>query len=341
MSQHIEEIIDARKPMRFHDPELWSFMGRQMGPNLRNLSTATLTQRLLDIEKNIQYLNGSLLIDFDARDDVGWMSFTWWLRARHWTLMEIERRELTPAPCTIIPNALRLDEQVKEITRSENGILARVGQEKYLKPFLHGELRFSPAAVYNDSGLGVARADDEMKKSRSRPGQVLTITLPNGRTSNSIGDVQFSSNRQIEVDGRLVDRPYLFCSFSSEVDPRLIDEFPGSDAMLVVFDVDEFMERSMRHLENVMPGPSKGLVVNDYYDPHYIFQHRLAAIKSKELEYALQREVRFVIDPGADVNLAAKVFTTETRSFADIAGLYDRHGERIDGAGPTHLWAVS
>jgi len=338
LSQHIEKIIETRQPMRFYDPDLWSFMDQRMGSNLRNLSEKKLFERLWAIEKNIQYLNGSLLLDFNGRDDAGWASFPWWLRARHWTQMEIIRRDLSPAPSGIISSMPVLDKQVRDITTSDKGILARVGQERYLRLLLNGQLRFTPAIAYKDVGLGPARADDEMKKSRSRPGQVLSIKGPDGSLIKAVGDVKFSSSRQTQLNGELVDRPYLFCSFSSEVDPRLIDEFPDCDAVLVVLDVDKFMERSTQHLRKVMPGPQKGLVINDYYDPYFIFQHRLSAIRSKEIEYALQREVRFVIDPGSEVELAQKTFTTETISFADIAAVYDRRGERIDGAGPKQLW---
>jgi hypothetical protein len=339
MSQHIDDIITSMGHMQFYDPEVWDALDRHMGANLRNLADDRLGARLWSIEKNIQYLSASLFIDPNGRDDAGWTSFPWWLRARYWTQLEIGRRGLSIASFPVIPRGQVLNSQVQHLTLRGNGIFARVGQARFLTRLLKGELRFTPAASYNDSSLGASRADDEMSKGHLRPGQALRITLPGGRESKAIGDVRFSSTRQVEVAGNLVDRPYLMCSFSNEVDPRLIAEFPGSDAILVIFDLDEFMTRSIQHLDSVMPGPRKGLVPNDYYDPYYLAGHKLSAIRSKELDYAFQREVRFVIDPGPEVDLAKDILTTETRSFADIAALYDKNGNLMEGAGPKQLYA--
>ncbi len=340
MSQHITDLLDARLPMRFYDPELWDFMIRQMGRNLECLSTDALIARLHAIEKNIQYLHDSAIIRHHVREDRGWTSFVWWLRARHWTLAELKQRSISPDPSPMIVKKRPLNQRLIDITVSNLGILARAGKARFLSKFLHGELRFTPATTYDDKSLGAARADDEMVKSLIRPAKALTIKTPGGHKIEAIGGVRFSSSRKVEVGGSLVDRPYLFCSFSNEIDPRLIDEFPGSDAILVILNVDEFMARSISHLDAVMPGPKKGLVPNEYYDPYYIFRHGLSAIRSKELDYAYQREVRFVIDPGHDVFRATDIVTTNATSFVDIAALYDRSGTLIDGAGPKQLFDI-
>lgn len=315
-------------------------MDRVQGPSLRNLTVEALGKRLWAIEKNIQFLDSSLLVSKTTRDHEGWTSFAWWLRARHWTLMEINHRNLKVDPSPIVVEGLTLDQSIHDLTLGDTGILARVGQAKYLKPFLHGELRFTPASSYNDSKLGTARADDEMRKSRMRPGQEIRIVLEDGTPIQAIGDVSFSKVRAVEINGALAERPYLFCSFSNEVDPRLIAEFSNADAILVMTDVDEFMRRSIGHLNAVVPNTRKGLVPNDYFDPYYHDRDKLGAIRSKEMDYAFQREVRFVIDPGEDIGLAAAVLTTKTRSFADIAGLYDVDGKLIDGSGPPRLFQM-
>lgn len=99
----INEILELRQAMPAHDEELLAFMEQVGGRNLVNLSEAALREGLWADRQNILYLdNGSTPRDHLPADH-GWHSPWWWLRVRHWTLLEFETpnpvAELSDMPC--------------------------------------------------------------------------------------------------------------------------------------------------------------------------------------------------------------------------------------------------
>ncbi|QCO16986.1 hypothetical protein D3869_16990 (plasmid) [Azospirillum brasilense] len=224
-------------------------------------------------------------------------------------------------------------------------MLARISNKGWLLNTLRrGQVRFAPASSYRDPTLNTARADDEMSKTYRRPGAALQILGPGGDSIQPIGDVSFSSRRAIEREGHLHETPYWFCSFSSDLDPRLFAEFPGDDpaddACLVIFEPDIFARRALPRLNQSAPRAVKSLFPTDYFDPNFPPPSKLSAMASKEMSYAFQREMRFVLDPEGGAPLTeGGAFFVEIGSIADIAGVYGPDGGKIAGAGPASFLA--
>ncbi|TAY85035.1 hypothetical protein [Rhizobium ruizarguesonis] len=330
----IEEIINLRRTMPAYDEELWSFMGRVSGRNLENVSNASLQERLDKIDRNIQYLdNGNTQRD-SLHADTGWLSPWWWLRARHWTMLEFHRRGASPAPTPGIRPMPALAPGFDGVMAGGRKLLVRLDEERWLLNLLNGRVRFAPAASYRDTGLDAARADEEMSKAYRRPGQAIRITGPDGGMIDPIGDVVFASRRSVERNGELHDIPYWFCSFSSDLDPRLFEEFTGSEACIVIFEPMKFVERALPHLNRAAPHTVKSLFQNEYFDPHFPGGHKPKAMVSKEMTFAYQREMRFALDPEGGPPLADGALFVEIGSIKDIAAVYAATGAKIAGTGP-------
>jgi hypothetical protein len=227
---HIDELLELRRAMPAYDEELWTFMDQMAGRNLENVSDANLQARLEQIDKNILYIDSGST----SRDSLpayhGWLSPWWWLRARHWTLLEFERRQLAPRSSPEIPAMPTLAIGFNGTVAGGQKLLVRLSKRTWLLDLLGGRIRFAPAALYRDISVDAARSDEEMSKAHRRPGQSIQITDLQGNTTKPIGDVVFASRRSVERNGVLDDVPYWFCSFSSDLDPRLFHEFTGSDA---------------------------------------------------------------------------------------------------------------
>lgn len=203
------------------------------------------------------------------------------------------------------------------------------------KTMLDQLVRFAPATLYRELPVDHARSDQELSKAYKRPGQVIQIDLK-GSPIQAIGDVEFAMRRHIEQDGALHDIPYWFCSFCSDLDPRLFHEFSGSDACIIIFDPMEFVRRALPHLNRAAPMARKELFPNQYFDPYFRGAHKLSPLVSKEMSFAYQREMRFVLDPEGGAPLADSDLFVEIGPLADIAAVYAPTGERISQVrGPT------
>ncbi|MGS1011164.1 hypothetical protein [Achromobacter anxifer] len=209
---------------------------------------------------------------------------------------------------------------------------------------IHGRLRFAPAASYRDPALNIARADDELRKTYRRPGHAITITTQDGRRMNAIGDVEFSTTRVIESGHSLIDVPYWLCCFSTDLDPRLLNEFeaesPQDAGYIVIFDPRQFLRRALPELNRLAPFCKKELYQVNYFDPYFPDSRELSAVTCKDFRYAHQREMRLILDPGLgpppsiDSVIFANIGTLE-----DIAAVYARNGEKLAGAGPSSFLA--
>lgn len=324
--------------MPAHDVELWAFMEQVGGRNLVNLSEAALCERLAGIDKNILYLDSGSTPRDHLPADHGWHSPWWWLRARHWTLLEFERRGITPNPVAELPSMPTLADEFHGTFAGGRKLLARVSKKIWLLDLLGGRVRFALADSYRDLPFDPARADEELQKAHSRPGQAISILDQRGKAITAIGDVKFAKRRFVERGGGVLeDIPYWFCSFSSDLDPRLIQEFPESDACIVIFDPTKFVERALPHLNRATPRAVKSLFPNTYFDPYFLNGHKLSTLVSKDMSFAYQREMRFVLDPEGGPALADRDFFVEIGPIADIAAVYAPSGERISGTGPDNF----
>ncbi len=321
------------------DVELWTFIDKVHGRNLRNIADTELQVRLDRIDRNIQLLDNGPTPRDRLPAQHGWLSPWWWLRARHWTLLEFEHRRLMHAPTPSLPPIPALAAEFLGLIAGSGDLLVRISRATWLLDFVRdGHLRFTPAASYDDATLDEARADDEMRKSRRRPGQVLTMTGPRGPIV-PIGDVEFATGRHVERNGTLHPVPYWFMSFSSDLDPRLFVEFPDSDgaeqACVVIFDTPRFLQRALPYLNRAAPHAMKKLFPNDYFDPYFIGDARLQPLVSKDMRYAFQRERRFALDPEGGPPLAGGgVLEVDIGAITDIAAVYSPNGRKILGSGP-------
>lgn len=109
-----------------------------------------------------------------------------------------------------------------------------------------GEFRLRPATDYRDLSTDLARNDDELVRLQSTDGKHVKITLVGtGQDITPTGVVTYRSE---------VHRNYLVSCFSSLWDHRLFNEFPDTDACLVIHKVEEFCERFHAAVEVQLSG---------------------------------------------------------------------------------------
>lgn len=336
----IDGVLRVRETHREYDLELWRFMLRGERP-LSNLSNAELEARLNVIDRNIQFLDQGSTPRDAVEANRGWLSPWWWLRVRFWTLLEFEHRGLKAFTTDVIPPMPLLAPEFEGVVGGGKKLLVRIGQIEHLKRMLGGQLRFADARSYSNNKLDAARKDDELVKSYKRPGDAITITGATGKIIPAIGDVTFSTARK--KGARLVDAPYWFCSFSSDLDPRLFTEFAedANAGCLVIFDPMAFVRRALPHLMRNVPNTTKQLFPNDYIDPYFPPEDNLSPLVHKDFSYAYQREMRFVLDPedGPPLTEVGGALFVDSAPIRDIAGVYDRDGLKVDGHGPRSFFA--
>lgn len=339
----IDDIIAARRGHRFFDEELWDFVGRRAGRLMENLSDEALRSRLAQIDRNIQYLDDAPGPRDELPPERGWLSPWFWLRLRHYTLVEFAERSLSPSPSADVAPMPPLHPTFRGLHAGGDKRLVRISREPWLMETLNfGRLRLTPATAYREIEGDAARTDNEMAKAYRRPGRILTITGPAGQRLEPIGDVTFSSSR-VTSDGQ-TEIPYWLMCFSTDLDPRLVSDFPsaeGDDAVLVIFDPMTFIRRGLDHLNHVAPRSVKSLCQVNYYDGYHPPSEPISAVFMKDIRFAYQREWRMVLDPeGNEILANGGVLTVDIGSIADIAAIYSVDGGKIAGAGPETFLAL-
>lgn len=331
------ELVGQRRQDSRCDVELWRLMDHQSG-TLRDLTNDDLAERWRGIAKNILYLVGPSR-DVDGLNANAFSSW-WWLQKLIHTEFELERRSLPKPNVPDIPCPSALGPQFYIDRAIAPRYWARVSEAVHLLKTLHdGEIRFRPASSYDDPLLNVARRDREMEKIRKRPGQVTTITLPNGAHSNPIGDVSYSRRSAVETDGVLRDREYWISSWSLEFDPRLFAEFseagkPPCDAAIVVWDTGAFADRVEAAALRSLPGWLFAPYPIRYFDPHDLQPtEALDASMEKDFSFGCQRELRLGLRPPNPIEKGEPILL-QIGSLIDIAGLYSSDGHKLGGVGP-------
>jgi hypothetical protein len=189
--------------------------------------------------------------------------------------------------------------------------LYRYSERKWLERSLElGEFRLRPATDYKQQETDAARHDDELVRINTSPASAVTITIERtGQTIKPIGDVVYRSE---------VGTNYLTICFSKRWDEHLFDDFPGTNACLVVHNVDDFCERFHSAAELALPqwtGIDAAVV--------YGGKSNLGAVFSKPLQFIVQHEWRFAWHPHTPVKELAPVLLT-IGSIADIAEIVER-----------------
>lgn len=198
-----------------------------------------------------------------------------------------------------------------EIDLTRPSKLYRYSERKWLERSLEiGEFRLRPATDYKQQETDLARHDDELVRISTSPASAVTITIERtGQTIKPIGDVVYRSD---------VGTNYLTICFSKRWDEHLFDDFPGTDACLVIHDVEDFCERLHSAAELALPqwaGIDAAVV--------YGGKSNLGAVFSKPLQFIVQHEWRFAWHPHTPVEELAPVMLT-IGSIADIAEIVER-----------------
>lgn len=123
-----------------------------------------------------------------------------------------------------------------EIDLTRPSKLYRYSERKWLERSLElGEFRLRPATDYKQHETDAARHDDELVRIKKSPASSVLINIEStGQTIQPIGEVVYRSE---------VGTNYLTISFSKHWDEQLFDEFPDTDACLVIHEVEDFCAR--------------------------------------------------------------------------------------------------
>ena len=184
---------------------------------------------------------------------------------------------------SIVAERIAPDRQFVDCRRPPK--LYRYSQAKWLEGSLKfGEFRLRPAADYKDLITDAARNDDELVRVQSTDGQHVKIEiLRTGQEITPIGPVTYRSE---------VGTNYLVSCFSTAWDSHLFEEFPDTDACLVIHQTEEFCERLHAAADVQLAGwvGIDGAVSYGGRSP-------LGAVFSKPLQFLRQNEWRFAWIP--------------------------------------------
>ncbi|MDQ2138025.1 hypothetical protein RBI14_07575 [Alcaligenaceae bacterium B3P038] len=189
--------------------------------------------------------------------------------------------------------------------------LYRYSEKKWLERSLDlGEFRLRPATDYKKQETDAARHDDELVRINTSPASSVSITIMlTGQTIKPIGEVVYRAE---------VGTNYLTICFSKHWDEHLFNDFPGTDACLVIHEVDDFCERLHRAAQLALPKWA-GMDATVVYGG----KSELGAVFSKPLQFILQHEWRFAWRPPQRVEELSPVLLT-IGSIADIAEIVER-----------------
>jgi hypothetical protein len=115
---------------------------------------------------------------------------------------------------------------------------------------------------------------------------------------------------------------------------------PACDAVIVVWNTEEFAERLAKHIYRSFPGWAFADIPISYFDPYDMqpeSKHR--ASTHKDFAYGYQRELRLGLMPPHLVDDTDPIIVL-VGNLSDIAALYHRNGHRLAGTGPDNFLRV-
>lgn len=327
--EKLDKILLDRQLNPQFDAELWRFLERQF-KTLRGISDEILRERHRNICESILWLVAE---DSDAEPiESGHCSTWWWLRALTQTETEMTRRGLVADNPPEVPESIALVEECRSDRRSHARVWSRVSERRWLLDTLKtGMIRFSPAESYDNASLNAAQRDDELRRHRFSPGEAVRITTASGKIVTPIGDIRYT--RQTT--------PYWISSWTLGVDLRLIPVFgegrPEVDSVLVLWKPEEFGARIDQNVTKTLPGWRFADIPITYIDPHALIpDQQLTVSMTKDMSYAIQRELRLALNP-PDQHVDVASFFLHIGSIEDIAGIYDTAGHKVAGSGPDRI----
>ncbi|MBK8725242.1 MAG: hypothetical protein IPL96_04065 [Holophagaceae bacterium] len=159
-----------------------------------------------------------------------------------------------------------------------------------------------------------ARQDDELVRIDRSPASAVTITVVGtGQQIKPIGEVVYRSE---------VGSNYLTICFSDRWDELLFDDFQGSDACLVIHDVEAFSERFHAAVDLVL---SNWVGIDG--PVAYGGPSSLGPVFSKPFPFVVQHEWRFAWRPFQSIQEIEPVYIS-MGSISSIAEIIERphHG---------------
>ncbi len=178
--------------------------------------------------------------------------------------------------------------------------LYRYSKLEYLKDAQqNGHFFIFPALEYIRKEYDAARKDNELVHEKAVAPETVTITTSDNTPIIPVSEVTFLTYF-LPIDS------YILC-FAYDYDEGLYDEFEGSNACLVIHDVEEFANRLHTAFEKAMPSHI-GANGRMTYGKH---QNAFGVLFSKPKSYINQREYRFswipekptrLLDPVAFIN---------------------------------------
>lgn len=265
-----------------YDARLWEleYVTRRY---LRQVNEQTLRARYDDIVRNMQ------AIISEERHVIPIWSFlsSWyWYRKEHQTRLEFALRKLSLHRALPVIAKRDLSAAPARSRHPNSGeVLFRYDKREWLHELVQfGRLRVKAAREYALMEDDPARRDDEQVKHSYSPGEYVTVTFPDGRTSRPIGDLHY---RATGIDY------YAYC-VANEWDPDLFSDFK-SDACVVIHNVEEFARRLSSAASPRLRNWYFHYNPIEYFDTYERQPHeRIDNAMSKDFRFAYQRETRFL-----------------------------------------------
>jgi hypothetical protein len=265
-----------------YDPQLWELeyaTRRYLG----RVNEETLRTRYDDIVRNMQTI---IREDRHVIPIRSFLSSWYWYRKEHQTRLEFALRKL-PLHRASPVIAMRDLSVGPARPRHPNGgdVLFRYGERKWLEELVKfGRLRIKAARDYALTEGDAARRDDEQIKHSYSPGEYVTLTLPDGRTSRPIGDLLHSATGTDY---------YVYC-VANDWDPDLFSDF-RADACVVIHNAKDFARRLSSAASSRLGNWYFHYNPVEYFDTYERQAHeRIDNAMSKDFRFAYQRETRFL-----------------------------------------------
>lgn len=293
-----------------YEPEFWE---SQYEPYryLKNIADDKLDERYRDIHRNFCILvrPERHIIPFDSS-----LSSWYWYRKEHQTRYEFFLRKL-PLPLPFPYPRGNFTAPVRSKGPNSCDIIFRYGDSQFMKPFVKsGEIRISPASVYNDGPISDPRTDDELKIHRYLPGHHTRVTTKEGKEIPIIGDLHETYSIPMNY--------YTLC-MSTDFEPYIFEEF-GYDSCVIIKDPDQFAMRLVASTKSLLPNWYFHHNPVEYFDPYEPYKNQcLDPVICKDFRFAYQIEYRFIWHP-QDHGAAKERIVVRIGSLEDICELYIR-----------------
>ncbi|MFH1885204.1 MAG: hypothetical protein ABIM40_00785 [Pseudomonadota bacterium] len=267
---------------------------------MKSLSIEDLKQRFIDIFNNLMVLDKECKISVPpiCQKTLYWITI--------WThiLEEFEIRfgpypsgltdgfiKNVKMPFPSSPMAKKAANTVKTTDIIDDNLLFKYGKSEYIKMLIStGEMRISPASMYNDSSLNHATKDDELSISTCISKDGAKLTVFDGKTKKLKGDIEPIGD--ITYTAKSKTDYYLSC-FSLSYSPRLFLDFEA-DSCLIIKNRDEFVEKVLSSFEKQLSGWSGWSDIVTYIDPLNFSSPEIDIFTSKHFRYAYQNEFRLL-----------------------------------------------